>query len=107
MDANGHEQKKTNRRLTEMYADGSGNRSPPIFPCKLSAYIRVHLRLKSFVFVSIRVHSRLFGVHSWLHHWAESSDDLGETSGYLAERTVFNAIDQLRESVTSVFNDCG
>src|ERR1700751_416473 len=42
-----------------------------------------------------------------LHHWPESSDDLGEASGYLAQRTVFDAIDQLRESVTSVFDDHG
>jgi hypothetical protein len=55
-------------------------------------------------FVSIR---GLFCVHSRLHHWAESADDLGETSGYLAERTVFNTVDQLGESVASVFHDGG
>jgi hypothetical protein len=55
-------------------------------------------------FVSIR---GLFRVHSWLHHRAESADDFGETSGYLAERTVFNTVDQLGESVASVFHHGG
>jgi hypothetical protein len=72
-----------------------------------------YLRLKSFLIrvysrFSIRVDSRLIcSVSSRLHHWPEPTDDLGETSGYLAEGTVFNAVNQLGESVTPLFNNGG
>jgi hypothetical protein len=73
----------------------------------------------SFFFASIRVHSRLIDVYSFaglprrrlgeggLYHWAESSDHLGETSGYLAKRTMLNTVNQLGEGVTSMLHDRG
>ena len=70
-------------------------------------YLRPSAVKASFFFASIRVHSRLIDVYSRLHHGAESSDHLGETSGYLAKRTMLNTVNQLGEGVTSLLHDRG
>jgi hypothetical protein len=47
------------------------------------------------VFSSFASFRGFLGSIRGLNHRTESSDDLRETSGYLAQRTVFDAVDQL------------
>jgi hypothetical protein len=80
------------RKQPQMYADDFNEEAVAISSQYYLRKSAVKLFSYSRQFVSIR--GFLASIRG-SHHWAEPSDDLGETSGYLAEGTVLDAVDQL------------